>query len=82
VRPQSVISCGNAQAGGEVKGYSPYGSLELERNPEGLDAAIEWNAENEGDIEPIYMLVPVCACDGRFSDVWLLRVVFGVAVGF
>ena len=27
------------------------------------------------------MLVPVRLCDGRVGDVWLLRVVLGVAVG-
>lgn len=31
-------------------------------------------------IKPVDVLVPVRPCDGRVGDVWLLRVVLGVAV--
>jgi len=31
-------------------------------------------------IEPIDVLIPVRPCDGEVGDVWLLRIVFGVAV--
>ena len=33
-------------------------------------------------VEPVDVLVPVRLCDGRVGNVWLLRVVLGVAVGF
>ena len=77
-----MISRGDTEAGGEVVGNGPDGGLELERNPVGLYAAIERNANNEGYIEPIDVLVPVCTGHGCLCDVWLLRVIFGVSIGF
>ena len=77
-----MISRCDAEAGCEVIGNSPDGRLELERYPKGLYAAAEWNADDEGNIQPVDVLVPVCTGHGRFGNVWLLWVILGVSIGF
>jgi hypothetical protein len=77
-----MVPCCNTEAGGEVVGNSPDGGLELERDPPGLHAAVEGDADDEGDVEPVDVLVPVRTGHGGFCDMWLLRVVLGVSVGF
>lgn len=47
----------------------------LQRDPKGLDRAIERNCNDESDIEPIDMLVPVGLCYGHIGDVGFPRIV-------
>jgi len=75
-----VISSSYTEAGSEVVQDSPDGSLELERDPESLDAAIDGNAHDESDVEPVDMLVPVRSRHRGFGDVRFLGVIFGVPV--
>ena len=77
-----MIPCGNTEASGEVVGNGPDGGLELERNPVGLYAAVQRNANNEGDVKPVDVLVPVCTSHRCLCDVWLLRVIFGASIRF
>ena len=70
-----MISSCNAQAGSEVVGHSPDGGLPFEWCPEGGNDATDGDADNENDIEPVDVLVPVLLCHGGLSDVRLLGVV-------
>jgi len=75
VRPQAVVAGGNTEASGEVEGNGPDGSLQVERCPVGGNEAAHGNANDEDDIEPVDVLVPVLLCHGSLSDVRLLGVV-------
>lgn len=79
--PESVITCGDAQTGGKVIQNGPDGGLCLEGDPEGLDTAIQGNSDDEVDVEPVDVLVPVGACHGGVGDMDLLGVIGGVSVG-
>lgn len=50
-------------------------------NPECLNTPIHGNAHDEGNIEPVHMLVPVGLGDGGVGDVRLLRIVGSVSIG-
>ena len=45
-----MISCCDTETSGIVVCNCPDSSLELERHPEGLKAAVEGNANDEGDV--------------------------------
>ena len=76
-----MISSCDAQTGCKVIENGKDCGLEQEWRPQGLYAAIERNANDQGDIEPINVFVPICFGHGRFCDVWLLGVIFRVPVG-
>lgn len=67
-------TCSNTQASEEVVHNRPDGSLELEGHPEGLNAPIDRDAENEEDVQPVDVLVPVVASHGGIGDMDLLSV--------
>lgn len=69
-----VSSC-DSQTGGEIVGNGEDEGLEGEWCPEGGDAAGEGNADDENDIEPVDVLIPVLAGEWRLGDVWLARVI-------
>jgi len=52
----------------------------LERRPVGLNQPIGRYADDEGDIEPVDMLVPVRPGNGLFGDVRLLGIVLLVTI--
>lgn len=76
-----MVSGSDAQTGGEVVGHSPDGRLRSKRNPKGGDAAVKRNENDQRDIEPVDVLVPVRLGDGSLGDVDFLRVILGVSVG-
>jgi len=78
--PKSVITSCDSQTSGEVVGNSPDGSLELERILEGEDTASQRNADNESDVQPVDMLIPIRLGDGCLCDVDFLRVIFRIPV--
>ena len=80
--PQSMVSSCDTKTGCKVVGNGPQSGLQIQRSPDGLNTAIEWYANNEGDVEPVDVLVPVRLGDWCFSDVHLLRIVLGVSVWF
>lgn len=70
---EKELTSSDSDASHIIIGNGPDGSLELERDPAGLDQAIERNEEDEGDVKPVDMFVPVrqidrCVRDVRFLD--------------
>ena len=61
-------TCGDAKTCEKVVKYRPDGRLQLQRNPEGLDKSSERNTDDESDIQPVNMLVPVRTSDGGISN--------------
>lgn len=66
------LTCGDAQTGEEIIDDSPGDGLQLDGDPKGLDAAIDGDSDDEEDIEPVDMLMPVVTVDGSIGDVDLL----------
>lgn len=66
----------------QIVHHSPRRRLPLQRGPDSLYAAIEWNANDECDVEPIDVLVPIGFGNGRVCDVWLPRVIASASVWF
>ncbi len=62
--------------------HSPYGSLPVQRGPNGLNAAVNWDPDNQENIEPIHVTVPIGLCQGLIRDMYLLGVIASVPVGF
>lgn len=58
-----LTSC-NSETSVKVVENSPDSSLELQRNPERLNASIEWDANDKVHVQPVDMLVPVL--EGHF----------------
>ncbi|KAI6876604.1 Acyl-CoA [Hortaea werneckii] len=75
VSPQPVVAGGDTEAGSEVVRNCPDSGLPPQRRPRGGDETSDGNADNEDDIEPVDMLVPVFLGQRRLGDVWLLRVI-------
>lgn len=70
-----MVAGRNAQTGPVVVDDGPDGGLQLQRRPVGRDEAAQGNEDDEGDIEPVDVLVPVGPRDGQVGDVWLLGIV-------
>ena len=70
VRPDALTSC-YAQPSHKVVGHRPHGSLPIQRGPEGLDATEEGNANDQEDIQPIHVFVPILLRHLAFCDVFL-----------
>lgn len=64
-------SC-DSETGEVVVDDGPDGGLELQGHPDGLDASVQRDSDDEEDIEPVDMLVPVLARHGRIGDMDLL----------
>lgn len=74
-----VASC-DTETSAEVVDDSEERRLPLQRCPEGVDEASNWNADNKHHVQPVDVLVPVLSRHGSLGDVRLLRVVLWVAV--
>lgn len=59
VGPETMVSGSDSETTVEVVGEGPDDRLELERSREGVDEAHQRNEEDEGDVEPVNVLVPV-----------------------
>jgi len=75
VCPQTVVASSDAETGCEVVRNGPNGGCEPERSPEGGNAASHRNADDERDIEPIDVLVPISAVHRGIGDVRFVWVV-------
>jgi len=75
-----VTSC-DTQTGHKVVEDGPDGSLPLERRIVGLDHSVDGNENDEDDIEPVDVLVPVRPSHGHLGDVRLLAVQLLAATG-
>lgn len=67
------------QSSSEVVQHRENGGLQVQWRPESLNATSNWDADNEDDIEPVDVLVPVLLGHGRLGDVWLLGVISGIS---
>lgn len=77
----AALTSSDAKTSHEVVDNGEYGGSPMERNPKGLDTAVQRNADNEGDVEPIDMLVPIRLGDGGIGNMGLLGIVGLAAVG-
>lgn len=68
-----LTSC-DSQSSEEVVDHCPNGGLQLQRHEESLDTSGDGNADDEGDVEPVDMLVPVLASHLGIGNVHLLGV--------
>ena len=59
VGPQTVVASSDTETGSEVVSDCPDGGVAVKRSPPSLDQTHEGNADDEEDIEPVNMLVPV-----------------------
>jgi hypothetical protein len=75
VCPQTVVAGSDTETSSEVEGNGPDGSLQVKRCPVGGDETAHGNTNDQDDIEPVDVLVPVLLCHGSLSDVRLLGVV-------
>lgn len=76
-----MVSSGDAQTSGKVVGNSPDGSFELQGSPVGRNTSSQWDADNEVDIQPVDVFVPVRSGHWCLCDVNFLGVIFGISVG-
>lgn len=68
------LTCGNTETSEEVVDDGPDGSLQLQWHPQGLNTTIDGNADDEEDVQPVDVLVPVGTGHLGVSDVHLLGV--------
>ena len=74
--PKPVVTSCDSEPGAEIVGNSPDGRLPPQWCPDGGDEAGKRDADDENDIKPVDMLVPVLPRQRRLGDVRLLGVVF------
>ena len=65
----------DAETGHEVVGKGPDGGLPVQRSPVGHDHTVDWNTDNESDVKPVNVLIPVRGSHWKLSDVWLRWIV-------
>lgn len=75
-----MVAGSDTKTGREIVGNGPDGGRKTERRPVGSDEASNRNTDNEGDVEPVDVLVPILSRDREISDVRLARVVGLVSV--
>lgn len=57
------LTSSNTQACEEIVGHCPYGCLQLQRDPVGLNAAVQRDSNDHEHVEPVHMLVPILRSD-------------------
>lgn len=82
MRPKTMVSSRDTQTRPEVVYDRPDGGLPAEGNPECRDAASKGKANDEENIEPVDVLVPIGTGNRKVGDVRLLRVGFGVVANW
>ena len=78
---EGLHTSGDSKPGSEIVCNSEQGRPPLHGRPNSLNAAIERNADDESDIEPIDVLMPIGLGDRRVGDMGLLGVVTPASVG-
>lgn len=76
------LTRGHAETAHEIIDDGKHGRLPLEMDPPGLDEAIQRNTDDQNDVEPIDMFVPVGLGHGDLGNVLFLGVIRLVPVGF
>lgn len=72
--PQTVVSRSDSETGCEVVGDGPDGGRQTERSPPSSDKTDHRDADNQGDVEPVDVLVPILLGHGHVGDVRPKRV--------
>ena len=54
-----MITSSDSKPRSEIISNAPYGGLPIQRRPESSDAANQWDANDQVDVKPIDMLVPI-----------------------
>lgn len=78
--PQTVVSCGDTKAGSKVIDNGPNECRKTKRSPGSVDESDDWDNEDEDDVKPIDVLVPILFRHWLIGDVWLAWAVFLVAI--
>ena len=73
--PQPMVTCGDAETSGIIIENGEDSGLEVERSPDGLDQSVKRDEDNEGDVKPVDVLVPVFPRHGYLGDVLQIWVV-------
>lgn len=73
------LTSGNSETRHEVVGKGPESRLPLQRSPVCQDHAVQRDANDHDNIEPVDVLVPIGSGHGLLGDVRLLRVILWVA---
>lgn len=63
----------DAQSSEEIVENSPGSGIVPQRHPDGLDATVQGNSQDEKGVEPIDMFVPIAASEGGICDVNFAR---------
>jgi len=69
VGPQTMVASSDTETGCEVVCNCPDGGVAVERGPPSLNQTQKGNANDEEDIEPVDVLVPVGLGHGGVGDV-------------
>ena len=77
---ERLHTSGNAEPGHKIIHHSAHSRLPLQGRPNGLYAAIDWDTHDEGDIEPVDMLVPVGFGHGCIGDVRFPGIIISASV--
>lgn len=75
-----MVASGNTKSSREVVCNCPDGSVQSKRCPDSLNAAIYRNANDEGNVEPVNVFIPVRLGHRQLSDMYLLGIIFRVWV--
>jgi len=76
-----VVSSSDSETSVEVVEDSPCCSLPHERRPDCSDETHHWYTEDEKDIQPVDVFVPIVSRQRGVCNVWLLGVILLVPVG-
>ena len=79
--PQPMIASRNTEAGHVVVDNGEKSRLPIQRSPYGSDQTEHGYADNEGDIQPVDVLVPVRSCQLGVCNVRFLWVIALISVG-
>lgn len=79
--PQPVVTGCDTETGHEIVRDRPYCGLPGEWCPVRLNETSERHADDEDDVQPVDVLVPVRRGDGLLGDVTLRGIVLLVTVG-
>ena len=76
-----MVATGYAEASEEVVDDGEKGGLPLDGGEAGTNEAHDGNEDDEGDIEPVDMLVPIPPGHGGVCDVRFSWIIMSISVG-
>ena len=79
--PKSMVASCDTKTGHEVVDDSEECCLPFHWCEEGTDDTDDGYVDDESDVKPIHMFVPVLLGHGRVCDVWFSRIIVSITVG-